>query len=115
MATEEEINKFLQDFKAKLSIWGIVYRDDRQKNFQTLLALDLTTTKRTEILHALATTDYAGGPLKDNLHGGTDMWVFGKLIKHQEVYIKITMGLAERQVICISFHLAEKPLFYPLK
>jgi hypothetical protein len=44
------------------------------------------------------------------LYGGADMWIFGKTIKGQEVYIKITLGFAGAQVICISFHVAEHPM-----
>ena len=43
------------------------------------------------------------------------MKVFGKDIKGRDVYIKITMGMANCQTICISFHLAEHPLTYPFK
>jgi hypothetical protein len=42
MAISEEVNAFLQDFKAKLGIWGVVFRDDRGENLQTLLALEIT-------------------------------------------------------------------------
>jgi len=43
------------------------------------------------------------------------MWVFGKTIKEKEVYIKITMGVKDNSVICISFHLARHKMNYPLK
>jgi hypothetical protein len=43
------------------------------------------------------------------------MWVFGKDVKKNEVYIKITMGFAGGSVICISFHTAEYPIRYPFK
>lgn len=43
------------------------------------------------------------------------MWIFGKEINGHEVFIKITMGIPNASVICISFHLAEHPLHYPLK
>ena len=44
-----------------------------------------------------------------------EMWVFGKDVKGQEVYIKITLGLPNSSTICISFHIAEHPMTYPLK
>lgn len=47
--------------------------------------------------------------------GGADMWVFGVIIKRNEIYIKITLGLENSQVICISFHTAEHPLSFPFK
>jgi hypothetical protein len=77
------------------------------KNVQTLLALDITPLDREKILRELQATDYYEGPRREILHGGSDMWIFGKKIKGQEVYIKITLGFAGAQVICISFHVAE--------
>ena len=115
MATSEEVHSFLQDFKVKLGIWGVVFRDDRGKNAQALLNLEITPVFREKILKELQVTDYYEGPAKENLYGGADMWVFGKTIKGQEVYIKITLGFSGAQVICISFHVAEHPMKYPLK
>ncbi len=115
MATSEEVHSFLQDFKVKLGIWGVVFRDDRGKNAQALLNLEITPVFREKILKELQVGDYYEGPKKENLYGGADMWVFGKTIKGQEVYIKITLGFSGAQVICISFHVAEHPMDYPLK
>ncbi len=110
MSTTDEIQSFLQDFKAKLGIWGVIFRDDRGKNAKALLDLDITPVYREKVLHELLVTDYHEGPKSENLYGGADMWVFGKIIKGQEVYIKITLGFAGAQVICISFHVAEHPM-----
>jgi hypothetical protein len=110
-----EIQSFLNDFKTKLSVWGVVFRDDRPKNSQTLLLLDISTNRRLEILKSLQVKDYSEGPLHENLYGGADMWVFGKDVRGQEVYIKITMGIPGNKAICISFHIAEHPIGYPLK
>ena len=115
MATMEEVESFLHDFKTKLDIWGVIFRDERNKNAQTLLDLDISAIFRERILKELQIRDYCVGPLKENLYGGADMWIFGKMVKDQEVYIKITLGFSGRQVICISFNLAEHPLKYPLK
>lgn len=115
MATSEGVHSFLQDFKVKLGIWGVVFRDDRGKNAQALLSLEITPVYREKILKELQVTDYYEGPKKENLYGGADMWVFGKKIKGQDVYIKITLGFSGAQVICISFHVAEHPMDYPLK
>lgn len=115
MATTEEVHSFLQDFKVKLGIWGVVFRDDRGKNAQALLNLEITPVFREKILKELQVTDYYEGPKRENLYGGADMWVFGKTIKGQEVYIKITLGFSGAQVICISFHVAEHPMDYPFK
>lgn len=115
MATSGEVQVFLQDLKVKLGIWGVVFRDDRGKNVQTLLELDITPAYREEILKGLQVSDYAEGPKPETLYGGKDMWIFGVNINGREVYIKITLGLCGAQVICISFHLSEFPMKYPLK
>jgi hypothetical protein len=115
MATKEEVQSFLQNFITKMSIWGIVYRDQRGKNAQALLDLEITPHSRKAYLEQLKYTDYSEGPLEEVLNGGADMWVFGMNIQGKEVYIKITLGWQGRPVICISFHAAEYPMHYPYK
>ncbi len=112
---EIDVESFLKSFKEKLQIWDILYRDDRGKNAKTLLKLELPPFQRTEVLKNLDTKDYSEGPLADTLHSGPDMWVFGKTVHKQEIYIKISMGFPGASVICISVHIAEHPMKYPLK
>ncbi|NSL89293.1 toxin [Chitinophaga sp. Mgbs1] len=109
------MKRFLTDFSIKLNLWNIIYRNDRGKNLQALLDLDITPNKRTAIIRQLLATDYSQGPVNDTLHGGTQMWVFGKMHNEVEIYIKITLGNPGASVICISFHKAEFPMKYPLK
>ena len=115
MKTEAEIASFLKDFKEKMKFWDVLFRDDRGKNTQALIDLELRPIDRKNTLETLETIDYSEGPIKENLYGGADMWVFGKTIKKREVYIKITMGAMGSSVICISFHLAQYKMNYPLK
>jgi hypothetical protein len=49
------------------------------------------------------------------MHGILPMWVFGKQLKNKEVYIKVSMGRENNGAVCISFHIAEHPMNYPLK
>ena len=63
----------------------------------------------------LSVNDYVEGPVVDKLNQLGEMWVFGKDVKGREVYIKIMLSIHCTQTICISFHLAEFPLHYPLK
>lgn len=115
MSTVAEVESFLKDFKEKMRFWDVLFRDERGKNAQALVDLELRPIDRKTILEALETKDYSEGPLEETLYKGTDMWVFGKIIKKKEVYIKITMGAAGSSVICISFHLAQHKMNYPLK
>ena len=115
MITKKDVESFLKDFKIKMKVWDILFRDDRYTNKQTLLDLEITANSRKKILEKLEATDFSEGPIKETLYSGSDMWVFGKQIKSSEVYIKITMGNPNKSVICISFHLAEYKMNYPLK
>lgn len=113
--TKADAEKFLKDFKQKMKIWDVLFRDERGKNAQTLADLELIPSDRKQVLENLVAEDYCEGPLKDTLYKGADMWVFGKIIKKKEIYIKVTMGIAGASVICISFHIAEQVLKFPLK
>lgn len=115
MINKNEVEQFLADFKIKLNIWGILYKDDRGKNAQTLLDLELRPNVRTEIIKTITINDYSEGPIDEILYGGSQMWVFGKTIKSREVYIKITLGKQDNRTICISFHIAEHPMIYPFR
>ncbi len=112
---KEKVRIFLKEFKEKMLFWDILFRDDRGKNLNTLIELELRPIERKVIIESLDTCDYTKGPIEDKLCGGADMWVFGKTYKEQEIYIKITMGKFGNSVICISFHIAEHEMKYPLK
>jgi hypothetical protein len=115
VAKEEEVKKFLENFHQKTRIFDIVFRNDRNKNIDTLFKLEISSIKRKEIIDSLITEDYSEGPLPDTLHHISDLWVFGKTFRKQEIYIKINMGYPDSSTICISFHIAEKRMLYPLK
>ncbi len=111
----EDVISFLELFKVKAKVFGIIFRDDRNKNRDTLLALGISPMQREQIILGLMLDDYVQGPLDDMLNGCEEMWVFGKVLKGQEVYIKITLGCDNASAVCISFHVAEYPLTYPYK
>ncbi|SEK19224.1 hypothetical protein [Parapedobacter koreensis] len=115
MATRDDVSHFLQAFFAKYRVFDIIFRDSRPKNAQTLLGLEITPVKRREIVESITITDYSEGPLDDQLYGIASMWVFGKIYKDNELYIKISMGTSGNPVICISFHPAAHPISYPFK
>ena len=98
-----------------MKVFGILFRDDREKNRIALFDLDISRLERLEIIKSIETEDYSDGPIADELNLGTEMWIFGKDVKGIEVYIKITMGGFNGRTICISFHRAERPMDYPLK
>jgi hypothetical protein len=104
MATAHEIETFLENFKVKSKVFDLIFRDDRSKNTQSLLDLELSVADRKRIIFSIVADDYSKGPVKDELYRGSDMWVFKKMVKACEVYIKISMGFPNNSTICISFH-----------
>lgn len=115
MTTEQDVEAFLNEFKTKLKIFDILFRNDRTKNTQALLDLEITPAARKAIIASIELTDFSEGPHEDKLYHNAPMWVFGKRVKSNEIYIKITMGAPNCSVICISFHKAEHPMKYPFK
>ncbi len=114
MTNRNDVESFLRDFQAKKRVYGVVYADTRSKNTQTLLDLDIRPNDRGKILENLVVEDYCKGPLTHQLYPN-NAWVFGVSIMQHDIYIKISMGIVNSSVICISFHLAEHPLEHPFK
>ena len=112
--TKEDVQRFLNQMKEKIKVFGIMYRDDRGKNAQALINLEITPKYRDTVIVNLEVEDYSEGPVIDTLYRCGEMWVFGKDVKGQEVYIKITLGKGS-SALCISFHIAERPMNYPFK
>ena len=114
MATREEVERFLSNFQTKLQIFDIIFCN-RDKNTQALADLDITPLYRETVIKEITVEDYSEGPIVDTINRFGEMWVFGKDVKQQEVYIKISLGLPNSSTICISFHKAEYPIKYPFK
>ncbi len=111
--TIEQVRAFLNEFKIKAKAFGIIYRDDRDKNdINSLLKLGINNIIREEIIFSLEDIDYSEGPIIDTLNKGADMWVFGKDYNDTDIYIKISVS---NRALCISFHEAEYPLNFPFK
>ena len=114
MATREEVERFLSNFQTKLRVFNIIFCN-RDKNTQALADLDITPLYRETVIKDITVEDYSEGPIVDTINRFGEMWVFGKDVKQQEVYIKISLGLPNSSTICISFHKAEYPIKYPFK
>lgn len=115
IATLAEVERFLNDFHQKVKVFDILFWDERDKNAKTLTELGITAVERKEIVKTITVDDYSEGPIKNLLNRLGDLWVFGKDVNGQEVYIKISYGLPNRSTICVSFHIAEYPMKYPYK
>ena len=81
MVTIEEVKAFLDQFNIKAQVFGIRFRDDRPKNRETLLELEITHLQREVIVKSLVAEDYVEGPVIDVLNKEGEMWVFGKDVK----------------------------------
>lgn len=115
MTNQADVKSYLQKLKQKISVFGIIFRDELSKNAQTLLDLEISVYEREKIIQNLTVDDYSEGPTSETLYDLPPMWIFGKLVKKKEVYIKITMGRLNSEVICISFHITARLLNYPFK
>ena len=115
IATLAEVERFLNDFHQKVKVFDILFWDERDKNAKTLTELGITAVERKEIVKTITVDDYSEGPIKNLLNRFGDLWVFGKDVNGQEVYIKISYGLPNHSTICVSFHIAEYPMNYPYK
>jgi hypothetical protein len=115
MTNIDDVEAFLNDFKCKLSIYDIFFRDERGINAQTLADLEITHNDRIKVLQNLKVENYSEGPKPDRLYNNSDMWVFGSIVKKKEIYIKISMGMHNSKALCISFHFSKSAMGYPLK
>jgi hypothetical protein len=109
------IKSFLQELKTIIKSIGIIFSNRPKNSIQNLADLSITAKMREEIILNLEVEDYSEGPLEETQQGGTEMWVFGKVIKGQQVYIKLTISKMTGTAVCISFHKAERPMEFPLK
>ena len=53
MITIEEVKTFLDQFNIKAQVFGIIFRNDRPKNREALLQLDITPMQREVIVKTL--------------------------------------------------------------
>ncbi|WP_367770928.1 hypothetical protein AB3G33_14710 [Flavobacterium sp. WC2421] len=115
MADKAIAKSFLQKLKQIIKVWCIIFSNRPKNSIQNLADLSITAKMREEIIFNLEIDDYSEGPLEETQQGGAEMWVFGKTIKGQQIYIKLTISKITDQAICISFHKAEFPMEFPLK
>ncbi len=111
--TKDRVRTFLREFKSLINN-RYFYVVNRDYNIQGLLALGITKKIRKKELLSLNVLNYSSGPTPDEDRPG-DVWVFGKIIRSNEVYIKLKIVSLSRgnKAKCLSFHPADSPLPYP--
>jgi hypothetical protein len=112
---EEEINRFLKEFKMVAKQRGIDFVP-RQEFIETLILFGITRRNCEDEILGLSVDDYCQGPDDDRDRPGK-VWVFGRCIENREVYIKLKLATVGKETIakCLSFHPAEFPLNFPLR
>ena len=113
---KDKIRKFLNEFKKIASESRSIYVISRRENIDSLAQLGLTTKNRYDEIMMLSVADYCKGPEPDKDKPG-EVWVFGKQIRNEEVYIKLKIAeVREKKIVkCLSFHKASYPIYYPYK
>jgi hypothetical protein len=111
---EEAIGRFLKKFKTVARRRGVDFIP-REAFIQTLASLGITRSICHDELLGLAVEDYCQGP-EDNRDRLGEVWVFGKHMEGKEIYIKLKLAKVGKETIakCLSFHIAEFPLCFPL-
>lgn len=115
MATRTDVESYLRELRDKINFFDVAFRP-RGKNLDSLVLLDITPTERLNYLQRLTADNYFSGPNADAYDPTCpDFYEFGIEIKGKEVYIKISLGRPNKRVDCMSFHIAERRIAYPLK
>jgi len=114
-AQKHEVLSFLKKFKRRMGIDGLDIVP-REVNLSDIAMLALTIDAVEEEVLSLTTDHYVSGPEadRDNV-SGAPVWVFGKMIIDNEVYIKLTHNDDRNKAICVSFHVADRPMEYPYR
>ncbi|MGV8096264.1 MAG: hypothetical protein AB2L24_30790 [Mangrovibacterium sp.] len=69
MVSKYETESYLKRLKEKIKIFGIYFLDEKGKNQQTLLDLEISPDKRKDVINSLEAKDYSEGPLKEKMRG----------------------------------------------
>jgi hypothetical protein len=105
----------LSEIRKRISACGLLFMNHRRSNAQTLADLDITVADQRKIIDHLTVADYCSGPEADERYPWKYIALFGKEYKGVELYIKLSVGLEDTAVVCISFHEAAYPMIYQFK
>ena len=120
MSLQSDVRYFLSQVRDVMTKEGGKYfynPGDREKNRKDLADLEITPTQVRETIHNLSYENYYKGPDKDFEIEGSITYEFGTHFDNYEIYIKLMLIEKYGLIICkcISFHIAERPISYPLK
>ncbi len=87
MTTQSEVNKFLGALKKAINQRGISVIQ-REKNVNTMTELGFHNMDVQNEVLRLDSTDYIDGPKPDRDVPGEFFWEFGRIVEHEEIYIR---------------------------
>jgi len=116
----EIIRNILIKIKNLIAKGNYVFLGDRKKNFETLVALGYLPNHIKQEILSLTPKEYSEGPLldKDQInYKNESCWIFGKNIQNNLIYIKLKIRKTHEheETVCMSFHIAEYQMKFPLK
>lgn len=112
IANITEAVNFLKRFKQEATLSGIDFIP-RRANLNALAHLGMTISDAENAMLGLSAQDYISGPTQDYDGSAGEIWVFGTIIHHANIYIKVKLETG--RAACLSFHEAEFPLRFPLR
>jgi len=97
-----------------------IFLGSRKENFETLLELGLKYSHVKQEILSLTPKEYSQGPLLDKdqtNYKDESFWIFGKKIQNKLIYIKLKIRKTNEheETVCMSFHIAEYKMKFPLK
>lgn len=115
MASAEQVQEFLNHLHGKMNVYQVFFRT-RDKNKKGLEELEILPIEREKIIKSLTIDNYHSGPNEDTYDSSKpNYYEFGYISGGDEIYIKISAGKENKPIDCMSFHIAERPLTYPLR
>ncbi|MCP9861402.1 hypothetical protein [Cyanobium sp. Cruz-8H5] len=117
MASRQEVEQFLEAFQTAHQFGRPVKVNSRPKDVQGRADLNMTTDQAVQAVLHLTADNYSKGPERDLDEDDKEIWVFGYVEGHVEVYVKLRLDPHKPFSFPVvrSFHPAERPLKYPLK
>lgn len=113
-----EVKKYLVRIKTAISE-GRYQFIQRRKNMESLSKVGLLVDHVKEILLGLTYSDYFNGPEPedDEDYEPGEYLFFGCDVHENEFFVKFKLEqlIDNEKCICLSFHIAEKKIYYPYK
>lgn len=115
----EEVNRYLIRIKNAIAEDRFSFEGDRIKNRNSLSRAGIFAKHVKDQILLITYLDYFNGPEeeKDKHFPPGEVLFFGCNINNHEFFIKLKLFEEDdgESCVCISFHIAEKPIIYPYK